>query len=140
MARHCSKCGRTGHYKSTCTGKKKRSYPLAKVSKTHIKRTGTVTRSRQGREWSGRTGAWLVMYHGGSTRKSSGHVVQHNKVWAVQVKVTPSGKCVIKTRHGKAGGEKNESTRKVQSCPAAMAEVDRLVRSKLAKGYRFADS
>lgn len=129
MARHCGKCGKTGHYAVTCKKKAK----VAKKTKGAVRRyrsTGSVTRSQRGRSFVGVGSGWLVLHHGGSTGKT-----QHDKTWAVKIAKKGSGWAVV-TRHGRRTGEKNETVRKSTSSRASAEKAaSALVRSKLRKGY-----
>lgn len=129
MARHCGKCGRAGHYQSTCSKKKLFPAKRAKAPTVFRRHTGTVTRSRQGYgAYSG--GGWEAFYHGGSTGST-----RHNKMWSVKVEILKSGKCRVITRHGRADGPQNMSSRTVQSCQAAINAKHALILQKIRKGY-----
>jgi len=91
--------------------------------------SGTTTRSQKGRNFSGVGSGWVTLWHGGRTKGT-----QHDKTWSVKV-VKKGGGCAIVTRHGRRTGQKNESTRKITSCLSAIKAANRLVRSKLRKGY-----
>lgn len=124
MARHCSKCGKSGHYVSTCGTKK-----LVKKSKTRRYSNRTVTRSRKGYRSLGSGRGWIILYHGGRTGKT-----QHDKTWSAKISKKGSGYAVV-TRHGRRVGQKNESTRSITTLEKALCQLKSLVSSKLRKGY-----
>ena len=114
--------------------KKKSTTKRTKSGAVRKYKSGSVTRSRKGRSYAGVGTGWLVLYHGGRTGDT-----QHDKTWAVKVAKKGSGWTVV-TRHGKRTGQKNETSRGVMSRSAAEAAADRLVNSKLNKGYMIAGS
>lgn len=123
MARHCSKCSKTGHYASTCN--KKKSSKIRRYSNR------TVTRSHRGASFVGFGRGWIVLYHGGKTGKT-----QHDKTWSAKIVKKGSGYVVV-TRHGRRAGQKNESVRGITSLESAVAKLQALMNSKLRKGYRI---
>lgn len=134
MARHCGKCGKAGHYRSTCS--KKSLKKQAKAAKKALKKSkkvrhtsGSVTTTRQGYGPIGKGRGWIAMYHGGRTGAT-----QHDKTWSIKV-VKKNGKCQVITRHGRRKGSQKETKRPLQSCAAAMAAAERLISSKFRKGY-----
>ena len=114
--RHCSKCGRAGHYVSTCSASRPKSKPKAK------KPGGR--KSKQGL-WLG--DAYQVVL--------VNTLPGHNKSWAAKVVSVGSGKYAIVTRYGKINGQKNEYRKIIGNREAATKEFHRLVLSKLIKGY-----
>lgn len=127
---------RTTH-KACKGGTSKKSKSTTKRTKSGAVRrykSGSVTRSRKGRSYAGVGTGWLVLYHGGRTGDT-----QHDKTWAVKVAKKGSGWTVV-TRHGKRAGQKNETVRGVMSHSAAEAAANRLLNSKLNKGYMIRGS
>jgi len=132
MARHCGRCGGTGHYKVTCKKKKsptKKKKTKIKGTKIRRRTTGSITTSRKGYGAFGVGKGWLALYHGGSTGST-----RHDKTWSIKI-IKKSGACQVVTRHGRRTGAQNETHRKPQSCGAAVKEAQRLILSKMAKGY-----
>lgn len=134
--RRCGRCGGTGHYKVTCKKKAsakkkagKKAKKSVKGSKIRRRSTGSVTASRRGYGALGAGKGWLALWHGGSTGST-----RHDKTWAIKI-IKKSGKCQIVTRHGRRTGAQNETSRKPQTCAAAIAAAQKLIRSKFAKGY-----
>lgn len=125
MARHCGKCGRTGHYTPTCGTK-------AKSKRGVVRKRGTSRiASRRGRSLFGVGSGWLVLYHGGATGET-----QHDKTWAVKI-VNRNGGYSVVTRHGRRTGQKNETVRKSTSLTNANQLAQRLINQKLRKGYHL---
>jgi len=106
---------------------------VSKPKKGKIRRysTGSKTVSRRGRTLFGGGSGWVVLHHGGRTGDT-----QHNKIWAVKV-VRSSKGWTVTTRHGRTAGQKNETSRKAMSQEGAHALANKLLRSKLAKGYHL---
>lgn len=122
MRRRCKKCHELGHFAKTCSRKSK-----GKIRR--YKSTGSVTKSRRGREFVGAGRGWLVLYHGGRTGETL-----HDKSWSIRIVKKGSGWTVI-TRHGRRSGQKNETVRASMSKDAASRLADSLLNSKLRKGY-----
>jgi predicted DNA-binding WGR domain protein len=128
--------------KQSGPGRPRKTHKRCAGAKSTVKRTkkgavrryssGATTRSQKGRSFFGKGTGWLALYHGGRTGDT-----QHDKTWAVRVVKKGSGWTVV-TRHGRRTGQKNETSRKIMTRDAAEAAADRLIRSKLRKGYIFA--
>ena len=115
--RHCSKCGRAGHYVSTCSA---RSKPKAK-SKSGRSRSKAKPNQRLGLE------GYIV--------NLENTLPGHNKSWSAKIVAVGPGKYAIVTRYGKINGSKTDYKKVIGNRSAVIAEFDRLVRSKIAKGY-----
>lgn len=109
---------------------KKKSKAGKKKGSVRRYSSGSATKSRLGRSPAGKGTGWIVLYHDGSTGDT-----KHDKTWAVRVQKKGGGYTVV-TRHGKRGGEKNETSRGIMAERAAEKLADRLMNSKLNKGYR----
>jgi predicted DNA-binding WGR domain protein len=127
------KPGRPATTHSRCKGS---SGTVKRTKKGSVRRytSGSTTRSQEGRSFAGVGTGWLVLWHSGRSGDT-----QHDKTWAVRVAKKGGGWTVV-TRHGRRTGQKNETSRKVMSRSAAETVADRLVRSKLRKGYMVVGS
>lgn len=96
--------------------------------------SGSTTVSRKGKDFAGVGRGWVILYHGGRTGDT-----QHDKTWAVKLVKKGSGWAVV-TRHGRRTGEKNETVRRTMPLSEAQAAAERLIKSKLRKGYQYAGS
>ena len=124
MARHCGKCGKAGHYKSTCTTRKPARKTTTKKPKTR-KRGKSTIRSRQGLDPGG--AGWIYTLY--NTRPG------HNKSWAVKVEGAGPGRYAIVTKYGKINGQKNTARKIVGSRAEAEKILQKLIESKFNKGY-----
>jgi len=127
--------GRPRKTHKRCQGAKKTAKSTAKKTAKRTKKgsvrkysSGSITRSRQGREFTIGSG-WLTLHHGGRTGAT-----QHDKIWAIKVVKKGSGWSVV-TRHGRRTGEKNETIKKATAFESAQRDALRLLKSKLRKGY-----
>ena len=121
--------GKPGRPSSTHSKCKKSGTKRTKKGSVRRHGSGTTTRSQKGRSFSGVGSGWVTLWCGSRTKGTL-----HDKTWSVKVVKKGSG-CAVVTRHGRRTGQKNESTRKVTNCLSAIKEANRLVRSKLRKGY-----
>jgi predicted DNA-binding WGR domain protein len=133
----CKVCKKT--IKQSGPGRPRKTHKRCAGAKSTVKHTkkgavrrytsGTTTRSQKGKGFAGVGTGWLVLWHGGRTGNTN-----HDKTWAVKLAKKGSGWTVV-TRHGRRTGQKNETSRKVMTRGAAETVANRLVRSKLRKGY-----
>lgn len=154
IRRKCSKCNKGGHYAPTCKAKKKKiakstkkavkkkavkkkvakKVTKKKVSKKAVKKKTikrTTTTKGKGYSITGKGSGWKCFQFIGGTQKGN----LSYKTWCVKVSGTS-----VTTRWGRTSGQKRETPKRYASNQQAYQAAQRLINSKVGKGYHYIGS